>query len=200
MNSLEKNILEIVNKRLNYKFKDKKDPYSFESDYIGLHFDEDGYDDLKHFNYNLIKEHFSDFFSEWDLGIIKKSLWSHKGYMCFFNKDRSVEIETFGGWTSNEIIKWLIINYGNINIERVILKDARYNVIKRQKWKCNFCQAVLKFNSNSDWKGEVAHIDHIHPFSKRFTYQNGFNNINEESNLQALCPTCNLKKSHKEIN
>jgi hypothetical protein len=84
-----------------------------------------------------------------------------------------------------------ISNY-NIRNTRNINHETRYEVIKRQKWKCNNCSEKLKFNKNSPWEGEVAHIDHIHPFSKRYNYP-GY--INELNNLQALCPKCNILKS-----
>ena len=83
---------------------------------------------------------------------------------------------------------------------RVIDRQTRYKVIKRQKWKCNFCQETLKFNNNSSWEGEIAHIDHIHPYSDRYNYVNGVQNINENNNLQALCSVCNLKKSNNKVN
>ncbi len=78
--------------------------------------------------------------------------------------------------------------------ERVISKDIRYHVLKRQKWRCNSCSQVLKMNKNSGWDGEVGHIDHIHPFADRATYPKGPSYINEADNLQGLCPQCNLKK------
>lgn len=86
-----------------------------------------------------------------------------------------------------------------LEISRTITKDMRYKVLKRQKWKCNLCNCTLKWNKDSDWSGKVGHIDHIHPYSKRDSYINGIEKINELSNLQALCETCNLKKSSKEI-
>lgn len=91
----------------------------------------------------------------------------------------------------------------NISYEeptRYISKYDRYKVLSRQKWLCNFCHKRLKYDTNKNCLGEVAHIDHIHPFSKRDTYINGITNINELSNLQALCPECNFKKSDLEIN
>jgi len=85
-------------------------------------------------------------------------------------------------------------------INRTISREARYEVLKRQRWRCNFCHKTLKMSKYSDWAGETAHIDHIHPYSKRDSYVNGVQNINELSNLQALCPECNLKKGKKEVN
>jgi len=77
--------------------------------------------------------------------------------------------------------------------------NDRYKILTRQNWKCNICGQKLKYKKNSPWGGEVAHIDHIHPFTKKSTYPNGEANINEPTNLQALCPDCNLKKGKKEI-
>jgi hypothetical protein len=146
---------------------------------------------------------------------------------CFFapNKSFNENIEQFGGMSTFKILEWLIVHskeYVNFweseklkkrfflpnkyddddpeeEIYRLITAEQRYNVLKRQKWKCNICGEKLKYNSNSDWEGKVAHIDHIHPFSKRASYPNGEANINELSNLQALCPDCNLKKRDKMI-
>jgi len=77
---------------------------------------------------------------------------------------------------------------------RLIKPKQRYQILKRQKWKCNTCACKLKFSKDSDWDGEIAHIDHIHPFALRHTYPRGQAKINELSNLQALCPDCNLSK------
>ena len=86
------------------------------------------------------------------------------------------------------------------SVYRVIKKQDRYEVLKRQKWRCNNCNELLKMSKHSEWDGEVAHIDHIHPYSKKESYTNGEENINELSNLQALCPKCNLSKGKKKIN
>jgi len=88
----------------------------------------------------------------------------------------------------------------HILIGRVITPQQRYEVLKRQTWKCNICTTQLKYKKTSPWEGETAHIDHIHPYSKRDSYPNGKENINELENLQALCPKCNLSKNKKEIN
>lgn len=86
-----------------------------------------------------------------------------------------------------------------LDIKRVILKQNRFNTLCRQYWRCNICAIKLKFSINSLKEGEVAHIDHIHPFSKRWSYYKGFQYINEPDNLQALCPTCNFKKGKNII-
>lgn len=82
-------------------------------------------------------------------------------------------------------------------VSRVISKKTRYLILSRQHWTCNNCSERLKYNKRSKWEGSVANIDHIHPFSKRDSYINGSTNINELSNLQALCETCNKKKGAK---
>lgn len=82
---------------------------------------------------------------------------------------------------------------------RTISREQRYEVLKRQKWNCNQCGEKLKFSIQNKWEAEVAHIDHIHPYSKRYSYKNGVENINELPNLQALCPKCNKSKFDKII-
>lgn len=80
---------------------------------------------------------------------------------------------------------------------RYISKNSRYIVLKRQHWKCNICGKHLKYSENHEYGDVVAHIDHIHPFSEWDTYDG---DINEISNLQALCPKCNMHKNVKKIN
>lgn len=83
-----------------------------------------------------------------------------------------------------------------INKYRYVSRSTRYKVLSRQCWCCNMCGCRLKYSLNSMYPGEVAHIDHIIPFSER---QNYSGDINCLENLQALCPTCNLGKSKKKI-
>jgi 5-methylcytosine-specific restriction endonuclease McrA len=78
---------------------------------------------------------------------------------------------------------------------RNISKSVRYEVLDQQHWRCNICGKHLKYSENHSYGDVVAHIDHIHPFSQWKTY-NG--DINELSNLQALCPDCNMKKHSKD--
>lgn len=85
-------------------------------------------------------------------------------------------------------------------IFRHVSKTTRYEVLDRQGWCCNICGCRLKYGKAHPYPYPIAHIDHVHPFTQRKTYPNGEGNINESSNLQALCPECNLKKSKKEIN
>jgi len=77
---------------------------------------------------------------------------------------------------------------------RYISKSIRYEVLKRQKWCCNICGKHLKYSDKHSYGDVVAHIDHIIPFSQWETYD-GY--INELSNLEALCPDCNMKKHSK---
>ena len=85
----------------------------------------------------------------------------------------------------------------NNNIYRYISRTSRYEVLKRQKWRCNICGCKLRYSHSSSYGGEVAHIDHIIPYSERDNYPG---DINELVNLQALCPSCNLSKGKKKIN
>ena len=125
---------------------------------------------------------------------------------CFLTTHNGL-IKEFGGWKTEDIIYWLANNNMDETYEepideevyRVITQKMRYEVLKRQKWRCNSCNQMLKYNVESEWSGKVGHIDHIFPYSKRKDYPNGEKNINELSNLQALCPTCNLKKGDKHL-
>ncbi len=79
---------------------------------------------------------------------------------------------------------------------RYISKETRYIVLKRQNWRCNSCSKHLKYSNNHRFGDDVAHIDHIHPFSEWESYDG---DINEISNLQALCGECNkVKYKHKD--
>lgn len=80
----------------------------------------------------------------------------------------------------------------------VITPQLRYFILKRQNYICNKCGTRLKFSKKHGIGDEVAHIDHIHPYSKRDTYINGAERINEYSNLQGLCQTCSLRKYNRD--
>ena len=159
-----------------------------------------------------VLEKFSDILNP---KIVIKDLDCWEGEMFFKNTQEEKLYEClddyhqkFGGWTMEKIIEWILdIGLKIIKIDqisnsppKIISKEERYKALRRQKWKCNFCHTTLKFNKFSDWNEVVAHIDHIHPYTKRESYTNGIENINESANLQALYPECNLKKSMKEIN
>ena len=113
----------------------------------------------------------------------------------FFAKNRYIK----EGWgldyiAPHEMVKIYNHFIAEEKVTRCISKSMRYQILRDQHWECNECSIRLKFDINSKFPGEVAHIDHIHPFAMRGTYQNGESNINERSNLQALCPSCNNQK------
>jgi len=138
-----------------------------------------------------------------------------KGVCSFIKVDNT--IKNFNGWETEKIIKWIIKNslsyslnkekleeklkekdfYRIKDIKRLVTVRERYEVLKRQKWRCNICNVGLRFSKKSKWKGEIAHIDYIPPYSKRKSYLNGEERINEIENLQALCPNCNFRKGSK---
>lgn len=67
--------------------------------------------------------------------------------------------------------------------ERSIMSDSiRYDVLKRDDFKCNTCGVSSK-------DGAKLHVDHIVPVSK------GGKTVS--NNLQTLCERCNLGKSNK---
>lgn len=67
--------------------------------------------------------------------------------------------------------------------ERKIMNDdIRYNVLKRDNFKCQICGVSSK-------DGATLHVDHIIPVSK------GGKTV--MSNLQTLCDRCNIGKSNK---
>lgn len=128
----------------------------------------------------------------------------------------------FSGWDYNEIIAYLLFHkkdietfidniiYLGINtseatnknketITRSFPRRYRYKILERQEWVCNMCGCKLQYSKRHSFGYPVAHIDHVHPFSRKETYVNGEENINEIENLQALCPECNLTKKNKQI-
>lgn len=113
---------------------------------------------------------------------------------CFLEGE-SINVEEQNGYVDS----WIVCNeiLHGLKPTRYISRQKRYEVLKRQKWCCNICGVSLKFSKKSGWDGKIAHIDHIHPFSKWDSY---VGDINESSNLQGLCSDCNMKKSKKTIN
>ena len=112
-----------------------------------------------------------------------------------------IKIEVEDSWdedyemsVSRETFQEMINYLKNRKDYRFVSKQTRYEVLRRQGWTCNNCGVKLNFSKKHKFEGEVAHIDHIFPFSKREEYFNGSKNINEISNLQALCESCNKKK------
>ena len=62
-------------------------------------------------------------------------------------------------------------NLRDPNEFRYIPQWVRYEVLSRQHWNCNMCGCKLKYSIRNEFPGEVAHIDHITPFSKRAEYE-----------------------------
>lgn len=217
--SLKKNICETIK---------KTDDWQNSCDYEGFNFDARNDYDAKKTNLELLQQ-FKANLPEKPIKYIlpmfhKGGCWLQKfdsieNYLqmnkeeysnCYFN----TEFDLSGATTDEIIFKIIseqmmeqlrqeeeIVNQLQFNsITRLITKEKRYKILKKQKWRCNICNCVLKMSKHSDWEGEVAHIDHIYPYSKRHTYVNGILNINELENLQALCPKCNLSKAKKQIN
>lgn len=81
---------------------------------------------------------------------------------------------------------------------RVVPRSVRYEVMKRQQWRCNSCGMRIRYSRDSAFEGGVCHIDHIHPYSDAVSYPRGPSLINEPANLQALCETCNLRKGRSQ--
>ena len=72
----------------------------------------------------------------------------------------------------------------NHKTNRNINLSLRYNILKRDNFRCVKCGASPALNP-----GTHLHIDHILPWSK--------GGETEEDNLQTLCSECNLGKSNK---
>lgn len=78
--------------------------------------------------------------------------------------------------------------------ERITFSSSiRYFLFSSQNWLCAHCNRRVGFSKKhaSRYGYLLGHIDHIHPFSKRASYDG---NINEIDNLQILCEVCNRKK------
>lgn len=75
------------------------------------------------------------------------------------------------------------LNNSSIMFSRKISSKLRYQVLKRDHFKCCACGASPAKDPSVD-----LHIDHIIPFSK-----GGMTTID---NLQTLCSKCNLGKSN----
>lgn len=86
----------------------------------------------------------------------------------------------------NEVTKQIayrLTKVYQIKLERSKITDSvRYDVLKRDNFKCQLCGASQK-------DGVTLHVDHIIPVSK-----GGTSNFN---NLRTLCDRCNLGKSDK---
>ena len=80
-------------------------------------------------------------------------------------------------------------------VYRVVSPQKRIEILDRQQWQCNNCGCRLKASRKDPTAGELAHIDHIHPYALRASYPKGPEQINEDENLQALCYKCNISKN-----
>jgi len=74
-------------------------------------------------------------------------------------------------------------------IRRQIPANTRTYLAIRDGWYCAYCQTVF------DEGDKELTIDHIHPISKRSTYQ--YPNINRLNNLVLACRNCNASKGNK---
>lgn len=108
---------------------------------------------------------------------------------------KKIIVSRFGKWSTclMEFVKWknnaigkTIISNNKINhkTSRDPSKSLRYDVMKRDGFKCVICGKSPVNNPNIE-----LHIDHIKPYSL------GGETIFE--NLQTLCSECNLGKSNK---
>lgn len=120
--------------------------------------------------------------------------------LVFYNKTNTYFC--FGCGATGDIIEFIEQMENNLKKKGDASRDVttpqeRYEILQRQKWRCNLCGQKLKYSKKHEFGDEVAHIDHIHPYNKRNSYINGARKINEMANKQALCQTCNLKKRDK---
>lgn len=74
-------------------------------------------------------------------------------------------------------------------------QKERYDLLQRYSWKCALCGTRLQMSKKSRFGYEVAHIDHIHPIAKWFSYKGP--GIHSLENIQPLCGSCNRSKSDK---
>jgi hypothetical protein len=158
---------------------------------------------------------------KWDMGDEIRAICFIREHLTRQEQNRVSMIEGHGGivviyWKRNIPQQWLYMEGKSIKVKeydgfwdswvvnnvsfdikkpsRYISKTTRYEVLKRQKFRCNSCGEHLKYSKKHEYGNDVAHMDHIHPFSKWESY-NG--DINEISNIQALCSKCNSKKYNR---
>jgi len=93
----------------------------------------------------------------------------------------------------NKSEKWKIVSMNRAHRRRQIINNTKdnsinilfiNNMINKQYNSCNICKELLVLSWV--WK---YHIDHIIPLSKWWFHQ--------ASNIQILCPLCNMRKSNK---
>lgn len=74
-----------------------------------------------------------------------------------------------------------------IRTSRAVGKGMRFDILKRDNYKCRLCGASPAINPKV-----TLHVDHIVPYSK--------GGETKPHNLQTLCSDCNLGKAAKSIN
>lgn len=182
--------------------------YNPEGNYVGFDFDADDNIICQNHNKSIIENH-KEHFKPRNFQAIKNNFHSHEGMFFFAKYPDSIDYSVnYSGETTEEIINDLIINQDEIfeylvrvgvitTPKRIIPNSLRYNICKRQNWKCNNCGIDLSFSKNHKYSDNVAQIDHIHPFCKYLTYWKGAEHINDPDNLQALCKECNRLKYNR---
>ena len=68
--------------------------------------------------------------------------------------------------------------------KRYVSPLMKKRIAARQKWLCNLCKGLLD---------ETFEIEHFRPL-----FKGSDGDLNHESNLQALCRSCHMKKSAQE--
>lgn len=118
-----------------------------------------------------------------------KDMESFPSKICF-----TTYFNHFGSW-KNAIMEFVkfknngVLKEENQNKEikekrRSFNNSLRYDIMKRDSFKCILCGASPATNSKTELE-----IDHIVPIAK--------GGSNKESNLQTLCKNCNIGKSNK---
>lgn len=115
---------------------------------------------------------------------IKAGYTSPKGRNSY-SKDRTFQyMEVLNAYNEYLKLKKQKQEYSyKVRTERAKMSDSlRYNILKRDGFKCQICGATAK-------DGAKLHVDHIVPVSK------GGKTV--DSNLRTLCDRCNMGKSDK---
>ena len=97
--------------------------------------------------------------------------------MMLYGEDVTRPIkEAFNNAIKRDRIKWV---YKDNKLKRhAFTHGLRYKILKRDKFKCVKCGATAK--------NDLLEVDHIKPLSK--------GGLNDPSNLQTLCRSCNFGK------
>jgi 5-methylcytosine-specific restriction endonuclease McrA len=114
--------------------------------------------------------------------------WYDANYKAWYSKNREKVRKRQQDWfdRKRDHVRRLWVIYGAERRAKVgnrprIKGKQLLGVLEKQKWKCAYCGASLR---------KSRHIDHIVPLSR--------GGGTELSNLQGLCPPCNLRKSAKD--